>query len=79
MRTTIDLTDEQRARLQALATRRGEKGFSNIVQEAVDRYLREESTRQDRVKRALAVAGSLDEEAAEALEASVRSIRESWR
>jgi predicted transcriptional regulator len=79
MRTTIDLTDEQRARLQALATRRGQKGFSNIVQEAVDRYLREESTRQDRVKRALAISGSLDEEAADALEASVRSIRESWR
>jgi len=79
MRTTIDLSDEQRARLQALAIRRRQKGFSAIVQEAVDRYLDEETTRRDRVKRALALSGSLDDEAADALEASVRSIRESWR
>ena len=40
-RTTIELTDLQRAQLLELAARRGERGFSKLVQEAVDAYLRE--------------------------------------
>jgi predicted transcriptional regulator len=79
MRTTIELTDEQRARLLELAARRGQKGFSALVQEAVDRYLEAEITRQERVQRALALAGSLSDAAADALEDSVRKIRGTWR
>jgi hypothetical protein len=79
MRTTVELADEQRARLLALAAERGEKGFSRIVQEAVERYLEAEGSRRERVSRALKLVGSLDDDAADALEASVRSIRESWR
>ena len=40
MRTTIELKDESRARLLDMAARRGEKGFSTIIGEAVDLYLR---------------------------------------
>jgi hypothetical protein len=79
MRTTIELLDEQRAGLLALAARRGEKGFSLLVQEAIDRYLQEEMSREERVQRALALAGTLPEKAADALEASVRAIRGTWR
>ncbi|HEY3358272.1 MAG TPA: hypothetical protein VGQ83_33800 [Polyangia bacterium] len=79
MRTTIELSDDQRARLLALAARRGEKGFSALVQEAVDRYLSQETTRQERVQRALKLAGTLSDDAADALELSVRTMRESWR
>jgi metal-responsive CopG/Arc/MetJ family transcriptional regulator len=79
VRTTIELSDDQRARLLAAAARRGEKGFSTLVQEAVDRYLQEEADRQERVRRALTLAGSLSDEAADALEASVRRLRETWR
>ena len=39
MRTTIELDNEHRARLLDLAARRGLKGFSAIVQEALDQYL----------------------------------------
>lgn len=39
MRTTIELTDEQRAALLALAARRGLRGYSSLVQEALAAYL----------------------------------------
>ncbi|MBI5244905.1 MAG: hypothetical protein HY922_14660 [Elusimicrobia bacterium] len=39
MRTTIELTDEQRGALLELAGRRGLRGYSSLVQEALDRYL----------------------------------------
>ena len=40
MRTTIELTDEQRARLLAVAARRGLRGYSLVVQEALAAYLK---------------------------------------
>jgi len=40
MRTTIDLTDEQRARLLAVAARRGLRGYSLLIQEALAEYLK---------------------------------------
>lgn len=39
MRTTIELTDEQRSALLALAGRRGLRGYSSLVQEALAQYL----------------------------------------
>ncbi len=79
MRTTIELTDEQRAGLLALAARRGHKGFSGLVQEAIERYLDEELSRQDRIQRALALAGSLSAADADRLESAVRQVRSTWR
>jgi metal-responsive CopG/Arc/MetJ family transcriptional regulator len=79
MRTTIDITDEQRGQLLELAARRGEKGFSRLVQEALDQYLAENLDRAERIKGALAVLGSLSDEAATKLETSVRDLRSSWR
>lgn len=79
MRTTVEIADEQRARLLELAARRGEKGFSRLVQEALDLYLAEVDSREDRVREALAVLGTLDDASAEELRESVRRIRATWR
>ena len=78
-RTTIEIRDRQRARLLELAARRGEKGFSKLVQEAIDLYLSREVERQDRVRRALSVLGTLSDEDAEAMRESVRWSRSHWR
>ena len=79
MRTTIELTNRQRAKLLELAGRQGLKGFSQLVQDAVDRYLEEETAKLARVDAALAAVGSLDDEAADALEDFMRRTRSSWR
>ena len=81
MRTTVELTDAQRGRLLELAARRGEKGFSKIVQEALDRYLAEESVaaKDERASEALSVLGTLSDKAADAMEARVKQLRDHWR
>ena len=79
MRTTVEIPDEQRARLLELAAERGEKGFSRLVQEALELYLRENGARRERVAAARATLGSFSEKDAESLRESVRVLREGWR
>lgn len=79
MRTTIELSDEHRARLLELAARRGEKGFSSIVAEALGRYFAREEVRRERVDRALASLGSFSAEEASRLEDDVERLRRVWR
>jgi predicted transcriptional regulator len=81
MRTTIEITDEQRARLLELAARRGQKGFSLLVREAIEQYLaaEREIERRERMDRAVAVLGTLSEDEAERMEETRRRLRESWR
>ena len=79
MRTTIELKDESRARLLAIAARRGEKGFSRIIGEAVDLYLQAEEADETRRRAALALRGTLGARDADRLRADTAAIRESWR
>jgi hypothetical protein len=73
------IRDDQRAKLLELAARRGEKGFSGLVQEAVDLLLVEEEMRDRRADRVQKVIGALPEEAADRLHAVVRNLRANWR
>lgn len=79
MRTTIEITHEQRARLMEMAARKGEKGFSKLVQEAIDAYLKSHDGREDKRRRALMLKGALDAREADGLRTTTRGIRESWR
>ncbi|MBI5486274.1 MAG: hypothetical protein HY905_02960 [Deltaproteobacteria bacterium] len=79
MRTTIEMTDEQRAKLLHLAAKRGMKGFSGLVQEALEEYLRTREDRDSEVRAALAMRGSLKGKEAEQLAAACRRVREDWR
>lgn len=79
MRTTIELRDELRARLLAMAARRGEKGFSALIESAVERFLEEEDRRLSRVRDAVSAIGSIDDEEAERMHESTRRIRAEWR
>jgi hypothetical protein len=79
MRTTIEIKPEHRAKLLELAARRGEKGFSSVIGEAIDAYL-ESAVESERLRnRALRLRGKLSAEAAERLENETRRIREFWR
>ena len=76
MRTTVQLRDDQREALAAMAARRGLRGYSELIQEAVDRYLL-----KDTVDNAgfLALEGILTDEEADDLRRSVEETRASWR
>lgn len=76
MRTTIELSNEKRAKLLAIAARRGLRGYSQLIDEALDLYLaREEKKSARELKKLLSLAGTLSE--AEATEMEKR-IREAW-
>jgi predicted transcriptional regulator len=79
MRTTIEITDEQRSKLLALAASRGMKGFSALVREALDDYLEARTLDGEIIDAALHTKGSLSAAEADELESNCRSIRKSWR
>jgi predicted transcriptional regulator len=79
VRTTIDLPDELRAKLLELAAKRGEKGFSVLVQEAVAAYLEQHAGGGDRIKRALALRGTLGGKDGKALLEATEEARKGWR
>jgi hypothetical protein len=79
MRTTIEMKPQHRARILELAASRGEKGFSNVVAEALELYLETRNSRADAIRSALALKGSLGETEAAGLSARTGSIRANWR
>ena len=79
MRTTIELTDSQRAELLKLAAKRGIKGFSQLVQEALDEYLRQQGDREQAISAARMLKGCLKRKEADEFERRVDSLRELWR
>ncbi len=78
MRTTIDLSESQRAALLRLAAERGDKGFSRLVGEAVEAYLSNLGLADGRTG-AQRLRGILSEQDAVDLEARVKALRERWR
>lgn len=79
MRTTVEIPDEQRARLLEIAGARGEKGYSRLVQEAIDLLLKERRRKESAVEAALAQRGVLRDDEADEFEERVRQTRMSWR
>jgi hypothetical protein len=73
------MTPEYRSALLALAARRGQKGYSALLAEAIEEYLKGEAGRGRRRATVLSLAGSIAPEEAEALRRITRSVRESWR
>lgn len=79
MRTTVEIKAAHRARLLELAARRGEKGFSSVIAEALDAYLERASERERLRRRALRLLGSMPAAEAERLRRDAAVIREFWR
>lgn len=77
MRTTIEITDEQHRALSAVAQRRGIRGFSTLVQEAVDAYLRDLGT--DEVDLLLGLEGMLSDAEAAEMRSRIHDMRTTWR
>ncbi|MFZ4579150.1 MAG: hypothetical protein ACOYOB_12205 [Myxococcota bacterium] len=79
MRTTVELKDEHRSALLELAGRRGLKGFSDLVGEAIEVYLQSQAHMNESLKRALRAQGSLNADEADDLRIGVAQVRSSWR
>jgi len=77
MRTTIELTDEQHQALTAVARKRGLRGFSTVVQEAVAAYLTELGT--DETDLLLSLEGSLSADDEQQLRSRIDTVKATWR
>jgi predicted transcriptional regulator len=79
MRTTIEMKPEHRARILELAANRGEKGFSLVVADALELYLKAQNDRKAAIQTALALKGSMREADAADLMTRTQSLRANWR
>jgi hypothetical protein len=79
VRTTIEIKREHRAKLLELAARRGSKGFSALVAEALETYLRAEADRAGLRKRAALLRGALPAREAQELRRAAEGLRRTWR
>jgi predicted transcriptional regulator len=78
MRTTIDLSDDHRSALHSLAAGRGLRGYSKLIQEAIDFYIKEKVKGRDGVKRLLKMKGTWNEEEAKKFKKRLEEIRRNW-
>lgn len=77
MRTTVEITEEQHRALSAIAQRRGVRGFSLLVQEALDGYLASLDT--DEVDLLLGLEGILTDAEAQEMASRINEARATWR
>jgi predicted DNA-binding protein len=79
MRTTIEISNETRAKLVALAARRGLRGYSEIVNEAIEQYLAKIENREREIAEILKLAGTLSERESEEYAARTKELWSRWQ
>jgi len=80
MRTTVEITDAQHRVLSAVAQQRGLRGFSALVQEALDAYLQD--LHADEIELLLSLEGTLDEheeDEEDEVRSRIEATRQTWR
>ncbi len=77
MRTTVEISEEQHRALSAIAQRRGVRGFSQLVQEALDAYLA--NLNADEVDMLLGLEGILTDAEAQEMRSRIDEARSAWR
>ncbi len=78
MRTTIELKEEHRAMLHAIAARRGWRGYSKVIEEAIEFYLRHHSEAEEARKALLERRGAWGAEEAHKVREAIAELREKW-
>jgi hypothetical protein len=75
MRTTVELSDDHRSMLLFLTARRGLRGYSKLIEEAIDFYIKEKTAQKDSFKHLLKMKGSWGKEEAKRIKKKLRDIR----
>lgn len=79
MRTTIEIKDKLRAELLKRAADQGDKGFSHIIEEALEFYFGLEDQTAEARKKVLRLKGSFNQQEADQLRSNIEEIRRQWR
>ena len=79
MRTTVELSNDHRSSLHSLAARRGLRGYSKLIQEAVDLYIREMTAKEGNTGHLLRMRGTWNKEEARKFQNKLRRVRRNWK
>ncbi len=78
MRATIEIPDHLRATILALAARKGYRGYSRVIVEALEYYLRNKASEEDGLKEVLALKGAWSQKTAEDVRSRIELVRANW-
>ncbi len=79
MRATIELPNRLRAAVLAVAARKGYRGYSRVIVEALEFYLAEKEARESGLSKLLMLRGSWSEDEAKSVREGVKEARSNWR
>jgi len=79
MRTTIEVSDRHRMILLSLSAERGLRGYSSIIQEALDYYIEHQIRSADAKGDILKMKGSWETEETKNIKSKLTELRENWK
>ena len=79
MRTTIEISDKHRSILLSLAAQKGLRGYSSIIQEALDYYIAHQTEAAEAKKDILKMKGSWRAEETKKIKSKLNEMRENWK
>ncbi len=79
MRTTIELSDDLISILRALAVKKGYRGYSKVIEEALNFYLKENEKRELARGKTLKMMGSWSLAEAKETRKRLEEIRKNWK
>ena len=78
MRTTIEISDKNRSILLSLAAQRGLRGYSRIIEEALEFYIEHRLKNAAEKTELLKMKGSWRAEETKKIRANLNELRENW-
>ena len=78
MRTTIEISDKHRGFLLSLAAQKGLRGYSKIIEDAIEYYLEHHLKAVGKKGDILKMKGSWKEEEVKELRSGLEALRENW-
>ena len=79
MRTTIELSDDLIGILHAIAVKKGYRGYSKVIEEAINLYLNENEKREMKKEKILRMRGSWSQNEAKKVKLKLEEIRKNWK
>ena len=78
MRATVELPDHLRAAVMAVAARKGYRGYSKVIVEALEFYLAEKEAKESGLQDLLELRGSWNRRDATQTRARIAEARANW-
>jgi hypothetical protein len=79
MRTTVEISDKHRGILLSLAAQKGMRGYSGIIQEALDFYIAHHINAMEAKRDILKMKGSWKAKETKDIRFRLTELRENWK